>query len=126
MPARGSVRAAVMREGRHFFLSGHAGRLARIETHEHNLVVAPSVEGKHLERANDTLLHLITKHRTAVVDQGEKDGLAAKIVAEMNVAAAFIAKVKVQRDLAIERRLEAHIPQSHWQARGRPADIDRH
>jgi len=96
VPACGGFRAPVVRERRYFLLRGHIRRLARIKTDEYNFVIAPSVERKHLQRADNTLLHLIAKHWTTVINQSEEDGFVAEVIAEVDIAAIFVAETSIQ------------------------------
>src|SRR5207248_3513 len=62
MPARFGFAAAKAGECGFLFLRGPFRRITRIKTDEDHFVVAAGVEGKHAQRANHTLLHLIAEH----------------------------------------------------------------
>src|SRR6202521_1475612 len=80
MPAGSRLWTAEVREHGFFLFRSHAGRLARIEADENNLVVAAGIEREHSESADDSLLDLIAEHRAVVIDEGEAHRLLAEII----------------------------------------------
>src|SRR5690242_14643106 len=109
MPARGRCRAVEAIESGLLFLRGHCRRVLGIEADENHFVVAAGVEGEHAQSTYDPSLNLIAQHRAAVINEREDHGLLAGELAKRNVAAGFIAKVSIERHLAIKRRLKTDI-----------------
>jgi len=106
-----------------FLFCSHFRRLARIEAHENNFIVAPGIEREHAQYADDALLDLIAKHRAVVIDECEDHRLLPEILAELNAAPGFVAEGEVQRHWPVERRLESHALQSRGHGRSRRADV---
>ena len=121
MPARFGFAAAKAGECGFLFLRGPFRRITRIKTDEDHFVVAAGVEGKHAQRANHTLLHLIAEHGAAVIDERQDHGLPVKVVAKLDAAAGFVLERNVKGHLAAELGLEAHVLQSAGHGRGRRA-----
>src|ERR1700674_1796030 len=115
VPARSRFRTPEMGHRRFFFLKGHIGSLARIKAYENDLVIAARIEGKHAQRPNHALLHLIAEHGTAVVHERKDDRLLSEIFAELNTPAGLVAKGEVELQLRVEPGLETDILQREGQ-----------
>src|SRR5690348_5551733 len=109
MPARDRFRAMEAFESHSLFLCGHFRRVMGIEADENHFVITAGVEGKHAQSADHTSLDLVAQHRAAVINERKDHGLLAEELAKQNIAAAFIAKVSIERHLSIERRLKTDI-----------------
>src|SRR5207245_7023228 len=118
MPSLDRFRAVEAFESHFLFLRGHFRRVMGIEADDNHFVVTAGVEGEHAQSADDTSLDLVAQHRAAVINEREDHGLLAEEVAKWNIAAAFIAKVSIERHLAIEWRLETDVLQG-WRHGGR-------
>src|SRR5689334_2610848 len=112
MPAGIGFRAAEMSQGLLFLFCGHLRCLAGIEAHKNNFVISPGIETEHAQHADDALLDLIAKHRATVIDESENYRFLAEVVAELNIAAGFVAEGKVQRHLPVKRRFEPYVLQN--------------
>ncbi len=103
-----------------FLFRSHLRGFAGIEADENNFVVAPGIERKHAQCANDALFDLIAKHGAAVVYEGEDHGLLlAEVIAKLDTATSFVAEREVQRHGPVERRLETHVLQGPRHGRSR-------
>src|SRR2546425_4229981 len=124
MPACRGFRPRKGRHGRLLFLQSHVRSLTGIETHEDDFVLAAGVEGDHFQGAHKALLHFVAKHGAAVINEGDNDRLAAEVASQKDLSPNFIAKRDVQRQLRIQLRIEADVPQL-WRQTGHRGAIGR-
>ena len=73
-------------------LGGHRRRFARVEAHDHDLVLLADRERDALQRSGESVQHLRAQHRAAVIDERQHDRPRPEELAELHGRALLVAE----------------------------------